>query len=203
MRRRDPIKTEEKRRDILAAATRAIARKGFQGVSTDDICKEAGISPGQLYHYFPNRQAVLAGVTSAWLARFSESVARTADGDDPVAPLLAILDRFKKNPDSQVKARSILALDVFAEAGRNPAIAKIVHKHSTQIRGLLADLLKKGQERGQVERSVNPANAAAAFFVALDGVRALIIRNPEADLSGPIELLQAMISQQLLPDKKR
>ena len=203
MRRKNPIKTEEKRREILIAATRAIARKGFRGVSTDDICKEAGISPGQLYHYFSSRQAVLAGVTSAWLETLTASVVRMGQSDDPVAALLSILDRFKKNPEAQVKARSILALDVFAEAGRNPAIAKIVHKHSVGVRGQLNELLKQGQERGLVERSLNTADAAAVFFAALDGVRAIIIRNPDTDLTGPISMLQAMLHQQWSPQQKR
>src|SRR5215467_9131451 len=59
MRRLDPVKHEEKRQEILAAAKACFARDGFLGISIADICQEAGISPGHLYHYFDSKDAIL------------------------------------------------------------------------------------------------------------------------------------------------
>ncbi len=55
MRKLDPVKHEEKRREILAAAGRCFARDGFRGASISQICAEAGISSGHLYHYFASK----------------------------------------------------------------------------------------------------------------------------------------------------
>jgi TetR/AcrR family transcriptional repressor of uid operon len=41
MRKIDPVKHEEKRQEILEAAGRCFARKGFQGATISDICAEA------------------------------------------------------------------------------------------------------------------------------------------------------------------
>ena len=42
----------------LAAAQRCFVRSGFHGASMQDICAEAGMSPGNLYRYFPSKEAL-------------------------------------------------------------------------------------------------------------------------------------------------
>ena len=65
----DPVKHEQKRGEILGAALRCFIRDGFRGASTTDICAEAGISPGHLYHYFPSKVAIIEAMIDMGLAR--------------------------------------------------------------------------------------------------------------------------------------
>ena len=58
MRKVDPLKHQAKLQHILEAAVACFAEKGFRGTSTNEICAAAGMSPGNLFHYFPNKQAV-------------------------------------------------------------------------------------------------------------------------------------------------
>ena len=67
MRRVDPVKHEEKKQEILGAARRCFIRNGFRGASIADICAEAGISPGHLYHYFPSKEAIVGAMGTAAL----------------------------------------------------------------------------------------------------------------------------------------
>lgn len=47
-------------RDLLyATAIRLIAERGFEATTLRDIAKDAGVSPGLLYRYFPSKQAVV------------------------------------------------------------------------------------------------------------------------------------------------
>jgi len=73
MRKVDPVKHEKKRRDILEAAARCFARDGFRGASTADICAEAKISPGHLYHYFASKEAIMGAMAEA---KLGEAAAR-------------------------------------------------------------------------------------------------------------------------------
>ena len=68
MRTLNPVRHAEKRQEILDAAARCLARDGFQGASTAIICREAGISPGHLYHYFASKEEILTALTAAGLA---------------------------------------------------------------------------------------------------------------------------------------
>ena len=46
MRKTDPLKFDEKKREILAAATRCFLRDGLQGASIAQICAEANTGAG-------------------------------------------------------------------------------------------------------------------------------------------------------------
>ena len=55
-RAKPPRPKSDRRSEILAAAQRCFVRSGFHGASMQDICNEAGMSPGNLYRYFPRRR---------------------------------------------------------------------------------------------------------------------------------------------------
>ncbi|WP_230391141.1 TetR/AcrR family transcriptional regulator [Burkholderia cenocepacia] len=62
MRKIDPERVEAKRRQILDAAIDCFARDGFHATSTAAICKAAGMSPGNLFHYFPTKAAIIEAI---------------------------------------------------------------------------------------------------------------------------------------------
>src|SRR6186997_1913416 len=53
------IAQEEKRNQILEAAVRVFASKGYHTSRVGDIAKEAGVAHGLLYHYFSSKEEVL------------------------------------------------------------------------------------------------------------------------------------------------
>jgi AcrR family transcriptional regulator len=69
---RGPQRQERGRRRIeavLDVAERLVAERGIDAVSTNRIAAEAGISPGSLYQYFANKEAVVAGLADRCLVR--------------------------------------------------------------------------------------------------------------------------------------
>ncbi len=62
MRRANAQLQSDRRAEILAAAHRCFVRSGFHGASMQDICAEAGMSAGNLYRYFPSKEALIAGI---------------------------------------------------------------------------------------------------------------------------------------------
>ncbi|MEU6574824.1 TetR/AcrR family transcriptional regulator [Streptomyces sp. NPDC046805] len=55
---------------ILAAGREVLLERGYERTSTSRIAARAGISPGSLYQYFPNKEAILGRV----LARYVEQL---------------------------------------------------------------------------------------------------------------------------------
>ena len=51
--------TIDRRRELLDAAARVFARKGFHASRVGDIAEEAGVAHGLLYHYFRSKEEVL------------------------------------------------------------------------------------------------------------------------------------------------
>ena len=65
----------DRRSEILAAAQRCFVRAGFHGASMQDICNEAGMSPGNLYRYFPSKEALIAGIAERDRAEVAQEFA--------------------------------------------------------------------------------------------------------------------------------
>src|SRR4029453_2350739 len=54
-----PAFVEERRHAILEAALRVWAKRGFDGTSVAEVAREAGLTKGTLYLYFPGKRALL------------------------------------------------------------------------------------------------------------------------------------------------
>jgi AcrR family transcriptional regulator len=96
---------------IVAAGRDVLVTRGYDGASTNRIAAAAGVSPGSLYQYFPDKDAVLTEVLDRYLdameARvsraFLDSVATAGPGAGTApavrATLEALLDTFGEEPD--------------------------------------------------------------------------------------------------------
>jgi AcrR family transcriptional regulator len=62
---RTPAVVEDRREQIIEAALHVFARKGFNGSTNKDIAKEAGITPGLIYHYFESKEDLLKAAIEA------------------------------------------------------------------------------------------------------------------------------------------
>lgn len=54
--------SEERREQIMEAALRVFAQKGYDGSTTKDIAAAAGVTPGLIYHYFADKRALLGAI---------------------------------------------------------------------------------------------------------------------------------------------
>src|SRR5947209_9857613 len=64
-----------RKNQILDAATKVFAEKGFHPTTIKDIAREAGIADGTIYNYFENKTALMLGL----LDRMNESARRGQD----------------------------------------------------------------------------------------------------------------------------
>lgn len=66
-------RADEQRQRILAGAVAVFSRRGFRAASMNDVASQVGLSKPALYHYVPNKQALLVAVYEEVL---DESTAR-------------------------------------------------------------------------------------------------------------------------------
>src|ERR1700733_9448601 len=92
--RRSAVRASSKlrREEILAAAAALFARRGFHGVTIDDIGAAVGMSGPGLYRHFSNKEAVLAemlvGISERLLAEGSRRVVAAPDAAGALDALL-------------------------------------------------------------------------------------------------------------------
>jgi AcrR family transcriptional regulator len=63
---RSPQRLARRRADVLQAARRLFAAEGIDKVSTSRIAREAGISPGNLYYWFPSKAEIIRALYRQW-----------------------------------------------------------------------------------------------------------------------------------------
>ncbi len=163
----DEAAEPEKRRAILHAAVRVFAEKGYHGCRIADVARAAGVAYGLVYHYFRNKDELLESVFAEQWAILINALKAIDEGPGTAADKLAgvcgfVLDVYKTAPT----AVRVLILEVTRtpnalRAGSTPqTFAAAVE--------ILAELVRRGQERGELRRDVEPVVAAAAVLGSIE-----------------------------------
>lgn len=68
-------KRDRRRKEILHAALRAFRDQGYHGTTLDDIAERFGVRKTALYHYFPDKEAILYACHQESLAELERILA--------------------------------------------------------------------------------------------------------------------------------
>jgi AcrR family transcriptional regulator len=152
--------------EVLDAAARVFARRGYADASVQDIADELGILKGSLYHYIKKKEDLLF-----WLL---EAVHEDVDAIlEEVAQVegLAPLERIELYVKRQVlynldhlERISIYYHDV--EALSDERLATILSRRHTHER-FITGLIKEAQQQGAADPSTNPRVVANCLFATI------------------------------------
>ncbi|MEV6111181.1 TetR family transcriptional regulator [Streptomyces sp. NPDC052109] len=96
--RRRQARGERRIAQLLEAAARVFCTTGYTAASTNAIAREAGVSPGTLYQFFPNKEAIAIDLGDRLVHEMRETYGEALAPVDPATPLeVAIgsaIDRF-------------------------------------------------------------------------------------------------------------
>ena len=84
-------KPESRREEILAAARKMFAEKGFQRTTTREIALEAGASEGTIFNYFATKDEILLGLAQTYLIETFPREMKIPEGADDVVVLETII----------------------------------------------------------------------------------------------------------------
>jgi len=109
------VAREKLEQDILSAAKRLFAQRGYGGVSLDHIAKAVGASKQNLLYYFPSKEElyrrVLHGVLDVWLSYMDALSLRLDDPEQAIREYIAGKLRFSREhpDDSRVYANEVIS----------------------------------------------------------------------------------------------
>ena len=159
---------QQARRDhILNAAERCFARAGFHRTTMQDICREAGVSPGALYVYFDSKEALIAGSCERDRAEFAERLAGVAEAPDFLAALKELGEHyFVREPAPS----HLMCIEIGLESTRNPRIAEIHRGVDEFISSSLEKLFQRMQDEGRIAPDLPIPVVVKLFSVIADGM---------------------------------
>src|SRR5436305_2258976 len=156
----------DRRRELLDAAVRVFARKGFHASRVGDIAEEAGVAHGLLYHYFRSKDEVLETI-------FREAWERLAGDTDRIessgVPLREQLRRFARIYLGSWLVTPELVAVIVREIARSPDLGSRID----DVRGVFVSLqrmIEAAQARGEVRPDCNPRLAAWVVYGALEEI---------------------------------
>jgi len=159
---RDPDKPQQ----IIHAAVRVFARKGYYNSRVADIAREAGIAAGTIYLYFKTKDDILVTLFRDRMAEFVDAL-RKAIADEP---------------DAASKVRRLVSLH-FRMLEENPDLAEVVqvelrqgHKFFRGASGqeigayfaLIGSVLDEGVAEGRFRHGLPVKVATKMLFGAMD-----------------------------------
>jgi AcrR family transcriptional regulator len=96
--RRRQARGERRVAQLLEAAATVFSTTGYTAASTNAIAREAGVSPGTLYQFFPNKEAIAIELGDRLMHEMRETYGEALAPIDPATPLEqavgAAVDRF-------------------------------------------------------------------------------------------------------------
>ena len=161
-----PVAAEDKRRQLLDAAVRVFARKGFHASRVGDIAEEAGVAHGLLYHYFKSKDEVLEAVFHDNWSLLQQRIASVEETDEPAADQLRhitaiVLRTWLHLPD--------VVTVVVREFGRSPELAERIGELAQPIE-VIERTIERGIARGEFRSDIDPRIAATAVYGSIDEV---------------------------------
>jgi len=157
-------KKRELRARIYETARQLFLEHGFEATTVAQIAEAADVAQGTFFNHFPSKQAVLAELTNE-VSGYLQSMV-----DQQLARPVSALDRITGFADSVAKevgqARA-LARDVLVELMRTSARPGEAYPYLARVRGLFGEILREGQEQGDVRADLDATFLAEMVVGAL------------------------------------
>jgi TetR/AcrR family fatty acid metabolism transcriptional regulator len=159
-------KPNDKRARILEAAVKVFAERGFHTATVAEIARAAGVADGTIYLYFKSKDDLLLRLFDEKMTELVEE-ARAAVSAEKTAP--AKLRRFIQLHLALVERNPELASVLIVELRQSAQFLKAADRNKLAAYvDLIAEVVKAGQESGELEGIVSPATVKRAIFGALD-----------------------------------
>ena len=188
--RRPPITEEDTRTKILQAALQLFARRGYDGTTTKDLAKSAGVAEGTLFRYFANKKAILIEVaTAGWVDILTDLLTELSEMGSYKA-----VSQVMRRRIINLRQNSDLLRVCFIEAQYHPELkesiqTEVINKMTDVAEAFFETAMSKG-----IYRQMNPKIVAKVFLgiFAIAGFSDETIIDPNASPQAMQEMAEGI-----------
>ena len=185
-----PEELESRRQEIVDAARACFLRSGFHRTTTDEICREAAITPGGLYHYFGGKDEIIAAViqqsANEVVGRLHTMLEEAGNMRAAFGDLAAFFMEQMHDPNIDNVMR--LDIEIWAEALKNEKLYQSSQAGWAMRRQWLETMVRRGAEEGIYNTKDVDARGLSSLLVAiLVGLRiGKLLWKDDFDLNGAV-----------------
>jgi TetR/AcrR family fatty acid metabolism transcriptional regulator len=162
------MKSPDKHRKIIRAATKVFAKKGFFNARISDIAKEAKVADGTIYLYFNNKVDILLSVFEQEIGKLIDQVIQLLEKEESPKNKLEI---FITNHLEEMKKNRYLAEVIHIELRQTSKLIREYRKTKfSEYLDIIASIIEEGQREGIFRWDIKPEIAKQMLFGSLDEV---------------------------------
>jgi AcrR family transcriptional regulator len=156
--------------EIAAAARRVIIRDGLEATTLREISREGGFTTGVLTHYFPDKQALIAGtfasISRDWIAGARALMHAAATGPELVAAFVSVA--VPADPERQDEWR--LWAEMWSYAGTHREFMVELDATDAMWSAEIRVMLERLESDGLLPATLDPAAEAVVLARLVDGI---------------------------------
>jgi AcrR family transcriptional regulator len=156
------LSTSERREQIVVAAMKCFAERGFEGTTTRMLARAAGVSEGLIFRHFPTKRLLYEAIIARRIAEGpagmmpAEAAARNDDRAVLSSIASTLVARVSRDP-------SFMRLLFFSALEGAPLSRMFYMARIRRVRNFLASYLERRMKEGAL-RVMDPVAAAGAFM---------------------------------------
>lgn len=188
-----PDVSEERKDQILEAASEVFAEKGVHGSRMDDIVVKTGLSKGALYWYFKSKDEILIGIFDRMIKReFIELEKLSFTNGTATDKLLNLTERTIEEVNRMLKLMPIV-YEFLSLAFRRKFVQDAFKRYINHYIDILEKIVQQGIDSGEF-RQIDPLEVAIASGAIIEGTILLWVYDksivkPEVHIRSGIQLL--------------
>jgi TetR/AcrR family transcriptional regulator, repressor for uid operon len=190
----------DRKNRILDGAERCFVCNGFHKSTMQDVASECSMSPGNLYRYFPSKDAIVAGLAARDREQFNADFVALLDHPQPA---IAFISMGKRHLVDEPRSKTIMMMEIWAEASRNPRMAEICGGMDHSITDCLTRFITHWREVEKFQGEGTPAEVAVLIIAISDGLFRRRATDPSFDPTTSFNLALPVIFRMVgapLPD---
>jgi AcrR family transcriptional regulator len=164
---RKRLPPEERKKTIIKAAERCLARKGYYSATTAEIAAEAGITEPVLYQHFKGKSDIVEQMRRTILREVAEYTAKRFLRED--TPLKGLRAAAEAALDFTSRHRNKLRAQYYSIPELHGGGMRASSKERLHIlHDVVTAVIKEAQKRGEARKDIVPSDFAWSYISLLD-----------------------------------
>ena len=185
-------RTQDSRDEILKAAMRLFAMRGFHETSMSEVARAASVSKALIFWHFKTKEELFMAVLNRLLEPYFIDFAEEAGALDEKSQLLRLIELYLVFVRENASSIRFFVAQLMHDEKLSDGLTSQVLQLYDGYRTLLVDLIGRAQEKGLCKSDFPPQGAASFLLAMLNGLLMgfLFTGDKGVDLKGAIAMLR-------------